>query len=216
MMKRIFLYLIIFLVAFILTLAFTFPVGNYLSYYLSKYGFSYSYIEGNIFHIKIKDLEKRNFYIKSLNIKNWFYRIDISVDKNLSISVHPLSKAAYIVSNNFDISSMQKKPQVYGKLSGKYHLKIENKEIMISGEGDLTQFKTAFLPIDIDYIRHKFSKNEINATLKGKNLDGKFLGKIYLPLNIEKGYIKGKFSGSFMNSKLNQNIYIKFDRYIRW
>ena len=216
MMKKIFLYLIIFLVAFILTLAFTFPVGNYLSYYLSKYGFSYSYIEGNIFHVKIKDLKKQNFYIKSLNIKNWFYRIDISVEKALNISVYPLSKTADINSNKFDISSVQKKPQVYGKLSGKYHLKIKNKEIMISGEGNLTQFKTAFFPMEIDYIKHKFDKNEIDATLKGKNLDGKFTGKLYLPLNIKNGYIKGKFAGKFMNANIDQNIYIKFDRYIRW
>ena len=209
------MYLVIFLVAFILTFVFTFPVGNYLSYYLSKAGFSYGYIEGNLFNIKIKDLEKQNFYIKSLSIKNWLYKIDISVDKNLSISVYPLSKTADINSNKFDISSVQKKPEVYGKLSGKYHLKIKNKEIMISGEGNLKQFKTAFFPMDIDYIKHKFNKNEIDATLKGKNLDGKLTGKLYLPLNVENGYIKGKFAGKFMNTNIDQNIYIKFDRYIR-
>ncbi len=216
MMKRGIVYFLIFLIAFIVTFVFTFPIGNYLSYYLSKEGFSYSYIEGNLFHIKIKDLEKQNFYIKSIDIKNRLYRIDISVDKALNISVYPLSKTADINSNKFDISSVQKKPQVYGKLSGKYHFKIKNKDIMIGGEGNLKQFKTTFFPMDIDYIKHKFNKNEIDATLKGKNLDGRFTGKLYLPLNIKNGYVKGKFAGKFMNANVDQNIYIRFDRYIRW
>ncbi|HHG73570.1 MAG TPA: hypothetical protein ENK22_00785 [Persephonella sp.] len=218
MMKRFFIYTFIFITAFLITFVMTFPIGNLTAYLLSKYGFYYSRIEGNLFHVTINNLEKGNILIKKVEMKNYIYKQKISINESLQIYLYPLSKAADLICFSFEISAVQEKPQVYGKLTGKYKLNLKNKVIIISGEGNLKEFKTVFFPIYLYEVRHRLEpnieKNSVYADITGKDLNGKFNGILYLPVNIKDGYIKGKFSGKFMNLGISEDIYIQFNRYI--
>ncbi|WP_457640541.1 hypothetical protein [Persephonella sp.] len=214
-MKRFIFYILLFIVSFILAFVYTFPADRFAGYLLSKNGIGYSYIEGNIFHIKVKDVSTGNIYIKNIDIKNNFPKLNVGINNSYIGSINLLTKSFLLNLKDFELSSVQKKPGIYGKISAKHNVKINN-QILINGKGSLYISKIQKFPVNnvnINYfVKDDDEKNKIEADIKGKLINGRFTGELYLPLEIKKGYIKGQFNGKIFNGNISRKIFLNFSQ----
>jgi len=213
--RRFLLYTLLFLVSFILTALYTFPVDRFAGYILSKNGVSYRSIEGDIFHLKIKGLSAGKFEVKSLEILNGFTELDIKINGEKAGSIDIPGKKIHLTLKDFDISSVQKKKDITGRITADLTIKT-GKNILIDGEGKIFISKVTGIPISnvtVNYtIKGDDDKNKVSAQITGDVVKGFFEGELYLPADIKKGYIKGRFDGDIFNGKVKREIFLNFSQ----
>ncbi len=214
-MKRFLMYLLIFLVSFSVTVIYTFPADRLLGYILSKNGISYRSIKGNIFHLKVEGLSTGIVSIKSLDLSSKFPEYEIKINGQKVGTVNIFTGKINVSVKDFDISSIQRKVFVSGRISSKLEISVD-KKIRMNGEGKAFISKISNLPVSnvaVNYtVKYDDDKNKVSARITGKVLNGIFEGEIYLPVNIKKGYIKGRFEGNIFNGKVKREINLKLSQ----
>ena len=206
---KIFILTFIFLTTFLLT----FPTKYLVSFILSSNGFLFSRIDGNLLNLKIEDLENRYVYIKKLSITNRLIYQEAKIKKNLKITYKPFVKNLIIEFNRFDTDRFIKDKNIFSaKLDGKLKIFKEGDFKILEGDGKVILRKISIANFNGLRLEYNIKKNkdysEIEAKLRGININGKFKGKI---LWKDKLNIEGSFTGRFLGQSINREINEKFE-----
>jgi hypothetical protein len=212
-MIRKLIYVVVFLIGFIFTFLITFPAKTVLGYYLSQNKINYSSIDGNIFNLKIHDLEVGNIYIPELTIENSFFKVIIKLNMENFLDVDFIKRKAKLKLTELYVEKYQKKPEIKGIVSTSTKFMKEGGFIVAKGNGN---FLVKYLPITTfnnTEVRWKLTPegehSVVDATLKGKNIDGVFKGKLVVPIGDKRGIrLKGIFTGKVFGRNVKQEINI--------
>ncbi len=206
---KIFILILIFLITFL----WTFPTKYLVSFILSSNNFLFSRIDGNLLNLKIEDLENKYVYVKNLSITNRLIYQEAKIKKNLKITYKPFVKNLIIEFNRFDTDRFVKdKNIISAKLDGKLKVFKEGDFKILEGDGKVILRKISIANLNGLRLEYNIRKNkdysEIEAKLRGININGEFKGKI---LWKDKFNIYGSFTGRFLGQSINRKINEKFE-----
>ncbi len=206
-------YFFIFLISFLLTFVFTFPAKTIVAYFLTENNINYSKIEGNIFNLKIYDLEANNIYIPVVFLENTFIKVIASLNPENYLNVDFLKRKAKLKLSELKLEKYQKNPLAYGVISTSTKFMKKSSFIVTKGNGKLllkkmSMFKLGYIEVSW-HTKPEDNYSHIDAVIKGRNINGTFNGKLILPIGDEKNIrLKGRFSGKFYGQHVEQEINI--------
>ncbi len=211
-MGRVF-YIFIFLIGFLTLFLVTFPAKTITGYLLSQNKISYSKIEGNIFNLKIYDVEYGNIYIPTLYVENNFIKILIKLNMENFLDIDFVKRKAKLKLTELSLEKYQKKPYVHGAISTSIKFHKSGDFLLFKGNGNALLKRIPISTFNNTEITWKllpekdFSK--VEANLKGKNITGVFKGKFIFPYrNTDKIRLIGRFSGKVFGRDVIQEINI--------
>ncbi|RUM58352.1 MAG: hypothetical protein DSY59_05915 [Persephonella sp.] len=210
-MKKVKVFILSFI--FLITFLWTFPTKYLVSFILSSNGFLFSRIDGNFLNLKIEDLENKYVYVKNLSITNRLIYQEIKIKKNLKITYKPFVKNLFLEFNRFDTDMFVKdKNIVSAKLDGRLKVFKKGDFKILEGDGKVILRKISIANLNGLRLEYNIRKNkdysEIEAKLRGININGEFKGKIVWE---DKFNIDGTFTGRFLGQTVNRNINEKFE-----
>ncbi len=206
-------YIFIFLISFIAAFVLTFPAKTVAAYFLSENKINYSKIEGNIFSLKIYDLEVDNIYLPLILIDNSFVKIIASLNPENYLDVDFVKRKAKLKLTDLKLEKYQKNPLAYGVISTSTKFMKKSNFIVTKGNGKLllkrmSMFRLGNIEVSWN-TQPEDNYSVVKAVIKGKNINGTFNGKFILPLGDEKNIrLKGRFSGKFYGQNVEQEINI--------
>ncbi len=211
-MKKI-IYFFVFIIGFLITFVSTFPAKTVLGYFLTKNNINYSKIEGNILNLKVYDIEFGNIYIPSVTIENNFVKVISRINMENYLDLDFVKRKAKLKLTELQLEKYQKKPEVEGIVSTSIKLRKKQDYIVTRGNGNLLIKKLPLPTFNNTEISWKLSPEDsyskVTATLKGKNIDGTFNGRLIIPINDTKNIrIKGMFTGKVFGNSVKQEINI--------
>jgi len=210
---RKFFYLMVFLIGFFSTFLMTFPAKTIAGYFLTENNISYSKIEGNLFSLKIYDIEYKKLYIPKLFIENNFVNIISKINMENFFKVNFLERKAKLKLTDLPLENYQKNPVLKGKITTSIKFTKNGRYILTKGNGKLLikEFKKLGLrDIQVNWkLAPEDKKSKISAEIHGKNINGTFTGKLRLPVDNTKDVrIKGIFKGKVFGRPVTQEINI--------
>ena len=206
-------YIFIFLISFIATFILTFPAKTVAAYFLSENKINYSKIEGNIFNLKIYDLEVNNIYLPVVLIQNSFVKVIASLNPENYLDVDFVKRKAKLKLTDLKLEKYQKNPLAYGIVSTSTKFMKKSNFIVTKGNGKLllkrmSMFRLGNIEVSWN-TQPEDNYSVVKAFIKGKNINGTFNGKLILPLGDEKNIrLKGRFRGKFYGQNVEQEINI--------
>ncbi len=216
-MKKL-LYLLIFIISFLVFFVWTFPADKIVIYYLNKYDIQYESVEGNLFKLKIENLEYKQLLIPELLIKTSFLKINILIPENNKIVID-INRNIFLNLKDLELENLQKKPILFGNAKGNAKVSIK-KYILADGNIDILIKK--YQPYNIRnmkvHLKMKKSneKTKLNIKINSPNINGVFIGYAKIPIrNVYEGIIEGDFEGKIFGSVSSQHIRIKVGNLIK-
>ena len=206
-------YIFIFLISFLIAFVFTFPAKTLVSYYLSENKINYSKVEGDIFSLKIYDIETNNIYIPVVFLENSFIKIIASLNPENYFDVDFIKRKAKLKLTELKLEKYQKNPLAYGIISTSTKFMKKGNFIVTKGNGKLflkklTMFRLGNIEVSWN-TKPEDKHSSVRAFIKGKNINGTFNGKLIIPLGEERNIrLKGIFTGKFYGQNVKQEINI--------
>ncbi|NPA17128.1 MAG: hypothetical protein GXO05_05235 [Aquificae bacterium] len=217
-------YLFLFLAGFFAGFILTFPADMIVARFLTQHNVSYSLVEGNIFGLKIKQLEKDNIYLPELGLKYSFpMEVRAYMDMKNYITLNPVTMNGEINLAGINLDSYQKKNIVSGSLSGK--VDFHREERFLTGKGDfkLSLDSVAGLSLGkliVDgVLKPEGKKTSVEADIRGGMVNGLFRGSLVVDIkDLNNSYIEGVFQGRIFGENTRKNIkfYLRNINGVRW
>ncbi len=206
-------YILVFLISFFLAFVFTFPAKTAVSYILTKNHINYSKIQGDIFNLRVYDLEVENIYIPVVYIDNNLVKITIYTDPENYLDIDLFKRKAKLKLTELKLENYQKKPQITGQISTSIKFTSVDNFIVSKGNGNLLLRKFPLFNIGSIQVRWKLkpedNKSKVNADITGKNISGTFKGYLILPIKDRNNIrLKGNFEGRVFGRHVKQIINI--------
>jgi len=207
-------YILLFAAGFLIGFIYTFPAQSVVGYFLSKKGVSYSRIEGNLLHLKVKDLTYGNIYLPELRLDISLFSLKFTVDKGNFLDFNFLLRKGLLKLEDLNLEKYQKRKEITGLLSGDVHFRL--KDSFVAGKGEmklyLTQFrgfKTGRVEVDAK-LKPEERYTLVDAVIKGGSINGIFKGRLKINVkNPDKTEIEGQFNGELFGRKMNEKLKLK-------